>query len=99
MGRQHTTWISDETWERLQNIGGDSISKKIGNAVKQADPDNHMIIQAKLRQLEACKNALRNINQAIYKLQEGMEQHEGQSIAAITEQLDNCQHLLWEASA
>lgn len=61
MGRQHTTWISDETWDRLRNIEGDSISKKLSNAVKYHDPDNVMRINAQLRQLIAAKKALRNI--------------------------------------
>jgi hypothetical protein len=61
MGRQHTTWISDETWDRLRNIEGDSISKKLSNAVKYHDPDNVMRINAQLRQLITAKKALRNI--------------------------------------
>jgi hypothetical protein len=61
MGRQHTTWISDETWEELQNIGGDSVSKKIRNAVAMANPEREMIIKAKLRQLERAKDALKSI--------------------------------------
>ena len=65
MGRQHTTWISDETWERLQNIGGDSVSKKISNAVKYADPDEMMIQKALMRQYAAAKVTLRKIAAAI----------------------------------
>ncbi len=61
MGRQHTTWISDETWERLKNIEGKSVSGKIANAVKAADPDYQMIINAKLRQLDSAKRVLRAI--------------------------------------
>jgi len=61
MGRQHTTWISDETWEELQNIGGDSVSKKIRNAVAMANPEREMVIKAKLRQLETAKNVLKRI--------------------------------------
>ena len=62
MGRQHTTWISDETWDRLGNIAGDSVSKKISNAVKFADPDQMMIHNAKMRQLTAAKSVLREIS-------------------------------------
>lgn len=61
MGRQHTTWISDETWDRLQNIGGDSVSKKISNAVKYADPDEMMVQKALMRQYAAAKVTLRRI--------------------------------------
>ena len=99
MGRQHTTWISDETWERLQNIGGDSVSKKIANAVKAHDPDNQMLINAKMRQLEAAKDALRNIAQAMHKLNEGMEQYSGQSIDTINTTMEDIHWFLWEASA
>jgi hypothetical protein len=62
MGRQHTTWISDETWEELQNIGGDSVSRKIRNAVAMANPEREMVVKAKLRQLETAKNALKRVN-------------------------------------
>ena len=61
MGRQHTTWISDETWDELQNIGGDSVSKKIRNAIAMANPEREMVIKAKLRQLETAKNVLKRI--------------------------------------
>jgi 2-oxo-4-hydroxy-4-carboxy--5-ureidoimidazoline (OHCU) decarboxylase len=62
MGRQHTTWISDETWDRLQNIEGDSVSKRIANAVKQADPDREMVINAEMRRLARLVKAMKNIN-------------------------------------
>jgi hypothetical protein len=65
MGRQHTTWISDETWEELQNIGGDSVSKKIRNAVAMANPEREMVIKAKMRQLERAKEALKRIASSI----------------------------------
>ena len=61
MGRQHTTWISDETWDRLQNIPGDSVSKKISNAVKYADPDQQMIQNALMRQHASMKRVLREV--------------------------------------
>ena len=62
MGRQHTTWISDETWDRLQNIEGDSVSKRIANAVKQADPDREMVLNAEMRRLARLVDAMKNIN-------------------------------------
>lgn len=62
MGRQHTTWISDETWDRLENIEGDSVSKRIANAVKQADPDREMVINAEMRRLSRLVDAMKNIN-------------------------------------
>ena len=61
MGRQHTTWISDETWDRLQNIPGDSVSKKISNAVKFADPEEQMRQNALMRQFATAKGTLRMI--------------------------------------
>jgi len=81
MGRQHTTWISDETWEELQNIGGDSISKKIRNAVSMANPEREMVIKAKLRQLERARSALRRIHQLI-----NLDDH---GIQAIINELDD----------
>jgi len=65
MGRQHTTWISDETWDRLQNIAGDSVSKKISNAVKFADPDEMMRHNSLMRQYAQAKNVLRAIAKII----------------------------------
>ena len=65
MGRQHTTWISDETWDRLQNIGGDSVSKKIANAVKFADPNEMMIQNALMRQFATAKRLCRELAQMI----------------------------------
>ena len=59
MGRQHTTWISDETWDRLGNIAGDSVSKKISNAVKFADPDEMMRQNAQMRQYDKAKTTMR----------------------------------------
>lgn len=62
MGRQHTTWISDETWERLKDIPGDSTSERLRNAVKFADPNEQMVTNAKMRQLDTARNALKRIN-------------------------------------
>ena len=61
MGRQHTTWISEENWKKLENIGGDSVSAKIGNAISMADPDREMVINAKMRQLDRTITALKAI--------------------------------------
>ena len=89
MGRQHTTWISDETWDRLKNIAGDSVSKKISNAVKFADPDQMMIQNAKMRQLTAAKSVLREI---ALRVQEGSASSHG-SLEELLGQFD----WLWES--
>jgi transposase InsO family protein len=70
MGRQHTTWISDETWDELQNIGGDSVSKKIRNAVAMANPEREMVMKAKMRQLERARQALKTIHHVIHGTKE-----------------------------
>jgi hypothetical protein len=49
----------------LQNIGGDSVSKKIRNAVAMANPEREMVIKAKMRQLERAKEALKRIASSI----------------------------------
>ena len=67
MGRQHTTWISDETWDRLQNIEGDSVSKRIANAVKQADPDREMVLNAEMRRLSRLVEAMKTINSLLVR--------------------------------
>ena len=86
MGRQHTTWISDETWDRLRNIAGGSVSKKISNAVRFADPDEMMRHNANMRQLAQAKRYLRAI---------AAKHYEG-SGAGTMELLDEC-HWLWSA--
>ncbi len=62
MGRQHTTWISDETWEQMKNIPGESVSERFRNAVKFADPVEGMRLRSLERQLEVAKDALYRIN-------------------------------------
>jgi predicted CopG family antitoxin len=62
MGRQHTTWISDETWKKLENIKGDSVSEKIRNAIEQTDPDREMLINAEMRRLSRLVQAMKKIN-------------------------------------
>ena len=61
MGRQHTTWISEESWERLANIEGNSVSRKIARAIKFADPDAMMVQRALMRQFATAKAILRDI--------------------------------------
>ncbi len=62
MGRQHTTWISDETWEQMKRIPGESVSERFRNAVKFADPVEGMRLRSLERQLEVAKDALYRIN-------------------------------------
>jgi len=65
MGRQHTTWISDETWERLKDIPGDSTSERLRNAVKFADPNEGMRLKAIERQAKTMRTILNRINSEI----------------------------------
>jgi predicted CopG family antitoxin len=65
MGRQHTTWISDETWTKLENIKGDSVSEKIRNAIEQVDPDREMVLKAEMRRLGRAKDALKRIASSV----------------------------------
>lgn len=81
MGRQHTTWISDETWDRLQNIAGESVSKKISNAVKFADPDEMMRHNATMRQFAQAKRYLQIIAKEFDK-------RDFQAVEAILEECD-----------
>lgn len=92
MGRQHTTWISDETWERLKNIEGKSVSARIANAVKAADPDHEMIIKARMRQLRTAKDALRQISLIMSK-----EIPDTEMLTDIDQVIDQNAHLFWEA--
>jgi len=65
MGRQHTTWISDETWTKLEIIEGKSVSDKIRNAIEQADPDREFRRKAEMRQLGRAKDALKRIASSV----------------------------------
>ena len=87
MGRQHTTWISDETWEELQNIGGDSVSKKIRNAIAMANPEREMVVKAKMRQLETAKNALKRVNSIADNSTAATADHAVQKIKEIMEEV------------
>ena len=86
MGRQHTTWISDETWERLKDIPGGSTSEKLRNAVKFADPNEGMIVKAKMRQLDTAQNALKCIDQILSVAEPASSDH---AIKAINEILED----------
>jgi hypothetical protein len=87
MGRQHTTWISDETWEELQNIGGDSVSRKIRNAIAMANPEREMVVKAKMRQLETAKNALKRVNSIADNSTAATADHAVQKIKEIMEEV------------
>lgn len=62
MGRQHTTWISDETWERLKDIPGDSTSERLRNAVKFADPNEGL----RARAIERNRDELLELLKRVY---------------------------------
>ena len=98
MGRQHTTWISEENWQKLENIPGKSTSSKIGWAIDHADPDKAMWMNAKLRQLDTAKRALRNIAKDVYEVNEGIEDNLDDLLDAWSKRLAEIQWL-WEASA
>lgn len=97
MGRQHTTWISEENWRKLENIPGNSTSSKIGWAIDHADPDKAMWMNAKLRQLDNAKTALRDIAKDVWKINEGIEDNLDGVLDKWTALLTNIQWL-WEAS-
>ena len=90
MGRQHTTWISEENWQKLENIPGKSVSSKIGKAISQADPDTQMWINANLRQLELCKITLQAIQ---YELS-----NDCPSVIGIANLIKEVEHLWYEVS-
>ena len=98
MGRQHTTWISEENWRKLENIPGKSTSSKIGWAIDHADPDKAMWMNAKLRQLDTAKTALRDIAKDVYEINEGIEDNLDGVLDKWTQLLGEIQWL-WEASA
>lgn len=98
MGRQHTTWISEENWLKLANIPGKSTSSKIGWAIDHADPDKVMWMNAKLRQLETAKNALMRLAQCIHLLQESSHANVMPELGVLDDIVAEIDWL-WEASA
>lgn len=98
MGRQHTTWISEENWQKLTNIPGESTSSKIGYAINHVDPDHQMWVNAKMRQLEAAKNALMRLAQCIHLLQESSHANVMPELKVLDDIVADIDWL-WEASA
>ena len=98
MGRQHTTWINEANWKKLDNIPGNSTSSKIGYAIEHVDPDHQMWVNAKMRQLETGKNALRRLAQCIDLLQENSHANVMPELKVLVEIIDEVDWL-WEASA
>ena len=98
MGRQHTTWINEANWKKLENIPGNSTSSKIGYAIEHVDPDHQMWVNAKLRQLETAKTALRDISKQVF----GANLQDEDDMASRLYQLNDIVReieWLWEASA
>ena len=98
MGRQHTTWISEENWRKLENIPGKSTSSKIGWAIDHADPDKAMWMNAKLRQLDTAKTAMRAMASAIDEYHELDFEKAVKLLQRLDDVLDK-HDWLWEASA
>lgn len=98
MGRQHTTWLSEENWQKLENIPGDSTSGKIGYAIKHVDPDHQMWVNAKMRQLETAKRTLQKLAHCIHDLQESSHANLHPELTYLDDLIADIEWL-WEASA
>lgn len=98
MGRQHTTWINEANWKKLDNIPGNSTSSKIGYAIEHVDPDHQMWVNAKLRQLETAKKALREIAHRVHDVNLQDHNHCTGVLLMINSIVDD-NEWLWEASA
>ena len=98
MGRQHTTWINEANWKKLENIPGNSTSSKIGYAIEHVDPDHQMWVNAKLRQLETAKNVLRKLAHCIHDLQESSHANVMPELNYLGDLIADVEWL-WEASA
>ena len=89
MGRQHTTWISDETWRKLENIKGDSVSEKIRNAIDAADPDREMVLKAEMRRLNRLVEAMKRIDEHVLKFNIDAHERLGR-IQGVVESVEFC---------
>lgn len=91
MGRQHTTWISEETWKKLDNIDGDSVSDKIRNAIDKVDPDREMMINSEMRRLSRLVDAMKRINTYI----RGLDSREHAVTLAVVESILDSVEFCW----
>ncbi len=98
MGRQHTTWISEENWRKLENIPGKSTSSKIGWAIDHADPDKSMWMNAKLRQLDTARATLRKLAHCVHDLKESSHANVMPELNYLGDLIAEVEWL-WEASA
>ena len=98
MGRQHTTWISEENWRKLENIPGKSTSSKIGWAIDHTDPDKAMWMNAKLRQLDTARATLRKLAHCIHDIQEHAKYDDQAAFNYLGDLIAEVEWL-WEASA
>jgi len=98
MGRQHTTWISEENWQKLTNIPGNSTSSRIGYAIKHVDPDHQMWVNAKMRQLETARATLRKLAHCIHDIREHAKYDDEAAFNYLGDLIAQVEWL-WEASA
>ena len=98
MGRQHTTWISEDNWQKLTNIPGESTSSRIGYAIKHVDPDHQMWVNAKMRQLETAKRTLQKLAHCIHDIQEHAKYDDEAAFNYLGDLIAEIEWL-WEGSA
>lgn len=66
MGRQKTLWIDEESWEKLEAMGDDSVSAKVRRCIISHDIESEAVrdalnshVAALKRQIEILKDALK----------------------------------------
>lgn len=61
MGRQKTLWIDEETWAKLEQMEGDSVSGKVRRAIKMVDQTDDAVQMALRKQIEKLEKILKGI--------------------------------------
>lgn len=61
MGRQKTLWITEECWEKLEQMEGDSTSDKVRRSVMAVDAANDALELALRRRIKYLEDKLKSI--------------------------------------
>ena len=61
MGRQKTLWIDEETWAKLEQMEGDSVSGKVRRAIKMVDQTDDALQMALRRQIKRLEGILKSV--------------------------------------
>ena len=65
MGRQKTLWIDEESWQKLEEMGDDAISKKVRRCIMQHDSNLEKRIELDAQYIYALKKQIATLKDAL----------------------------------